>query len=165
DDIDKQYIEYMKRDFDLKYLNHQTMLPWLIERDSIIEKEMSEGNLLNFFPLAIINHPLSSEILPLDCNNSFRSDFVNFLKVNYEKNYSISVELRLNKNIYLDNEVLTKKFNLETCESEKVVLKWKERADSPIFTIFESDDANLIVFDILYEIYINSYKLFCMKKK
>lgn len=156
EELDAAYSEYARRDFDLKYSHHQSIEDKLLARNQIVSEQQAQGKLLDFYERAFCNYDVSTELLPLDSESNPDARWIRSLVARYEKDYSIYVEITLNTNKYLANERIFKRVNLETDKSEGSRLDWKERVSAPIFSYFGGDGEETMVFDMLYEIYVDA---------
>lgn len=154
EDLDKAYTEYARRDFDLKYSHHQAIEDKLAARDRIVSE--SPDRFSDYCEKVFLNYDTAGEFLPLNANDKPEASWIKSFVARYEKDYNVYIEIHLNENPYLKNDMIFKRLNLDTNKSEKSELEWKERVDAPIFEYFENDDEDTMIFDILYEIYVDS---------
>ncbi|TBT97556.1 hypothetical protein CWI38_2480p0010 [Hamiltosporidium tvaerminnensis] len=151
EELDNEYIEYTKRDFELKLSHYTQIKPILDQRDLIF------ADLKNPWELCFLNYEMGCELLPIDKNNKVIADFIENIKVWYEENYFCCVEISFtDTNPYFSNKKLLKKFSVLSEETENTKINWTEKINAPIFQFFEEEEDILETFDVLYEMYVNA---------
>lgn len=156
EELNKAYTEYAKKDFHLKYNHYQLIESKLHRRDNIICEMQAQNKLLDYYEQAFLKYDMSTEFLPVDPDGNPDAKWIKSVVARYEKDYNIYVEIKLNENRYLNNNVMFKKVNLETDECKNSPLEWKSSVKAPIFDYFQNSSEDTIMFDILYEIYVDS---------
>lgn len=160
--IDGEHEKFVKRDFECKLEHHNLIKPVLKKRDEHVSG--GPGMCENYWSRAFLNYDVSMEILPTDDENNVVARWIKHLEVDYVDGYMFVVHIELNENEFVHNTFLTKRMYLDGREIEKTEIRWKNAGRYPIFAFFESDVEDFDVFDILYEIYVNSAYYFLLSK-
>ncbi|KMV66796.1 hypothetical protein M970_011260 [Encephalitozoon cuniculi EcunIII-L] len=87
------------------------------------------------------------------------------LVAEYLDGYGYRVHIELNENEFVSNKTLTKRVDLSLASVEKTGVVWRGNRRYPVFEFFESDTQDLDMFDILYELYVNSASYFLMSSR
>lgn len=155
EELDEMYMEFAKKDFEVKLSHHKKVSKQLAERDAIF-KDMSEGELKSFIQRALTNFEPMHDFFPQNPKGGFDTSFVKFIKAEFIDDFRMKVTVELYKNDYIENTVLEKTMYLFEREPEGIELKWKdEQGACQLFDFFEADDDDLEAFDIFYEFYLN----------
>lgn len=155
-EIDREYEEFSKRDFECKLEHHKMIKPLLIRRDQAIAK-MDSGR---YWERVLGRCEVGEMILPRDSSNSINTEWMRSLSVDYLDGYAYRVEMEVNENEFVANKTLMKKVYLLEGEVERSGVRWKGNRKCPVFEFFDTDTVDLDIFDILYEVYVNSASYF-----
>jgi hypothetical protein len=156
DKIDESYLDFVKKDFDLKLSHYQKIKADILKRDTILLEQMDESALTVFMSNAITNFEAIQDLFPQTAKKSFDSSFVKFLKAEFLDNYKMKVTMHLNENKYVNNSILEKTIHLFEDEPEAAKIEWKDdQGLCPILDFFESDEDDMKIFDIIYKFYVN----------
>lgn len=162
EELDHQYEIFTKKDFDCKILHHNSIKSLLIKRNQFISNHPYLS--IHYWSKAFLNYQIGIEILPVDNNHdinhdnnhNINADWIKSLEVDYIEGYICRVHIELNENDFVCNEYLTKIINLEKKEIETTKVEWKSIEKHIIFNFFDSETEDFEIFDILYELYVNS---------
>lgn len=155
DTLDELYIDFVKRDFDIKLVHHKKIEQHLAERDVIL-KEMPRAELAEFFRKGFAGFDAVQDFLPLGADNAYDTSFIKSVRAEYLEGERMRVSIELYENAYTSNEVLEKTIYLFEREPETVKIDWKDEQRACIlFDFFEVDEDSLDLFDIIYEFYVN----------
>lgn len=160
-ELDVKYIEYAKKEFQLKLEHFNHIKPLCEKRDNFLKEH--PDLFLNFWEQAFQNYDFGQELLPADFENKYDSKWIKCLKVEYLDNYFCSVKIEVNDNEYVENLVLEKKFSLENQDVEGTKVIWKSNNKCPLISFFETEEEEFEVFDYLYELYINAYFYYALQ--
>ncbi|KAG5858851.1 hypothetical protein KMI_10g15490 [Encephalitozoon hellem] len=155
-DIEREYEEFARKDFECKLEHHKQIRPLLARRDRVIAS-MVPGD---YWGRVLGRYEVGETILPRGTNNEVCTGWVRSLRADYLDGYAYMVEIEVNENEFVGNSTLRKKAYLFEGEVEKSGVRWKGDRRWPVFEFFETDTADLDVFDILYEVYVNSVTYF-----
>lgn len=153
-EIDNEYEKFAKRDFNFKLKYHNIIKPLLVRRDELVSNAPEIAS--TYWGCAFLNYELGVEILPVDDNGNVVADWMKKLQVDYIEGYIYEVQIKLNENEFVCNESLSKRIYLEGREVDTTEVGWKSNKRHPIFAFFESESEDFEIFDILYELYVNS---------
>ncbi|KMV66675.1 hypothetical protein M970_010030 [Encephalitozoon cuniculi EcunIII-L] len=160
-DIDEEHLVFARRDFECKLEHHKAIRPLLLRRDSVI----SEALLEMYWGRALAGFDAARGILPRDGCDRISTQWMRSLVAEYLDGYGYRVHIELNENEFVSNKTLTKRVDLSLASVEKTGVVWRGNRRYPVFEFFESDTQDLDMFDILYELYVNSASYFLMSSR
>lgn len=156
ENIDELYLDYVKKEYEIKLAHHKKMEKILAERDALFREKMSREELNELFLRAFTSFDVVQDFLPLNAQNKYDSSFIKFLKAEYLDNERLKVTLELYDNDYVKNDFLEKTIYLTDRESECTKVEWKDEPRPCIlFNFFDVDEESFDLFDLIYEFYIN----------
>lgn len=156
DELDDAYIEYIKKEFEIKLAHHAKVSSMLDARDSLLKEELSREEMAAFYCQAFTNFDIVQDFLPLDTNGKYNTSFIKYFKAEYLDGGRLMVHVELYENDYVKNTVLEKTIFIGDKDPECVKLEWKNEAKPCIFfNFFEADEDSYDLFDLIYELYLN----------
>lgn len=144
DNLNKNFIEYTKKEFDLHLDNYKEIQPFLSERKKIIEQ------IDNFWNIVLKNSEFGKE------RHAINFDFIDYLSVSYEDQFWCQVEIKLKPNKYVDQPILVKRFNVLTEEVGFTEFKFNEKTKCLLLNFFVDEEVDMDLFDSLYDLYVNA---------
>lgn len=154
--IDEMYLEYVKKEYEIKLAHHKRMEGILGKRDELFREKMSHEELNELFQRAFTSFDVVQDFLPLDAQSKYDSTFIKFLRAEYLEGERLKVTLELHENDYVKNDVLEKTIYLMDREPECTKVEWKDEARPCIlFNFFDVDEESFDLFDLIYEFYVN----------
>lgn len=148
DELDSNFAEYTKKEFDLHYTNYLQIKPLLNERDKVINK------IPKFWSQVLNKTELGQDSV---CINY---DIISYIFACYDSEYWCTVEIGLNINEYTDAKVLKKRFNVASEEVDFVANEFKTCEDNALFSFFRDEEVDLGLFDAIYDLYVNGVYYF-----
>lgn len=152
-ELDGEYARFARRDFECKLEHHSRIQRVLARRDEMVE---GSGLADSYWGRAFLAYDIGMEILPVDENGQFAAGWLRSLRVEYLEGYVYRVHMELGENAFVENECLTKEMYLDEREVETTAVRWRCSERHGVFAFFESENEDFEVFDILYELYVNS---------
>lgn len=154
-ELDEIYMEYAKKDFEVKLSHHKRVQKTLDTRDAML-KELPENQLRSYIQKAVSNFEPIQDFFPQKAKESFDTSILKFLKAEFLDEFNMKVTVELYPNEYIEDEMLEKTIYLFEREPEGKEIKWKdEQGACQLFDFFEADNDDLEAFDIFYEFYLN----------
>lgn len=154
-DIDDQMSKYIEDDFKLKLKHYQTINPFLIKRDVVVETFTKEEKLA-FYNAILSNFKAFAQLFPLLHDGTQDVSFLKSFKAEYAEPYKMKVSMELYENEYLENSRLEKTIDLFDDDAETTKITWKnEKGSCLLFDFFENTEDDFEGFDIIYEAYVD----------
>ena len=156
-EIDDERRRLAARDFELKLSHHVAIKPLLARRDEVVR---SGAGCAGYWARALGSYGAGAALLPRDAHNRAAAGWMRSLEADYLPGLAYRVHVELNENEFVSNRWLTKSMRLGAREAEKTAVVWRDNRRWLVFEFFETDAEDLDVFDILYELYVNSASYF-----
>ncbi|KAL7346466.1 nucleosome assembly protein [Encephalitozoon intestinalis] len=150
-DIDGEHEAFARRDFECKLEHHRNIKPLLGKRDGLVRRAVE-----CYWARALANYRPGAALLPVDALGRPDTRWLRSLEVDYLPEYGYRVHMELNENEFVQNTALTKKAYLGRRDVERSGVRWKGDLRCAVLGFFETDTQDLDIFDILYELYVNS---------
>lgn len=154
--VDENYKEYIRKEFDIKLAHHKSIEGLLKERDEILKTNFSKEELNDFFENALKAFDGFENFTPNKADNKPDVSFIKYFTAEYLDGEKFRITLDLYENEYVKNTQLTRTINLMDQEPSNNIVEWKgEPIPCILFDFFETEEECLDLFDIIYELYVN----------